>query len=63
MCTAKQARLLELLGQELAIAEGAWERRRSHRDDALRRSKVRARLRYRSFFRLIAGDAIAGMYR
>lgn len=52
--TAKDIRLIELLRQELIIAQNKYEHR-SYKDNAraLRKSAVEARLRYRRFFRLM----------
>ncbi len=50
--TAKTISLLTLLANEQAIAEGAYH---NCRDRAHREVAVRARLRYRSFFRSASG--------
>ncbi len=57
LITAKTARLLTLLAEEQAIAEGAYHR---NHDRAHRETAVRARLRYRSFFRAATGWYLPG---
>lgn len=50
--SAQEGRMLTLLATEQAIAEGSYRR---HHDRAHREAAVRARLRYRSFFRAATG--------
>ena len=55
--TAKDVRLLNLLAQELAVAQNRYYWRTVHGDAAyaLKRAKVEARLTYRRFWTAITG--------